>query len=373
MFLLFLFIFLALILEQYIFHLRVKGHTRLMAYAVLFVFLLLVYFRPFYFRDTESYFRSFNRVQWTYLSNVNLLNREPNTGMEYGFVLIELIFKSLGFSFRLFSVSISLFFVFCTYKFVNSFIRYVSDNEEDQSDKMLIFLLFLPHFGLFYNFIAIREALAFSFLFIGSIRAMKKDWLGAFFLAFFAFSVQRLSVVGVVPITLILAPRPRLSKKSFLTIWMIIGGILFFEGCTHFFFLSIGLPIMNFYNNHIMNSAHRELFDMKNRIGLSKLMIMLSQWLSGFPLLMRYKDNSKKIGSFFAIYLFSLLGSIMLSGNEGSYRITDYMYIYCIPLAYYGLKAGEYPIRIKKAFVFLLTISFSLYWGVQFIGWMFHG
>ena len=371
---LFIFVFIMFIIAFFYNHKRKLTYKVILCTAVL-LFLALVYFRPFYFKDTEAYSLAYDKIQWDYLTNINLLKREPHTGMEYGFVFIELIFKSIGFSFRAFSLLISATFILCVFVWVDSFLHYVSEGKICKSDKLLVVLLFLPYFGLFYNFVAIRSALSFSLLLLGSIRAMKRNFIGTVLCFFAALSIQRLSIVGLVPLIFILMYKLRLklyiNRKDILTIWMVVGMLLLFEGATHFFFTTIGLPVMNLYNS-IINSSHRELYDMRNRLGISKILLMLSFWLTGLPFLLKYERN-KKFSPYLFTYFLSLFGTLLLSGNEGSYRVTDYLYIYTIPLNYWGIKNEKYSVRQKMVLAFVLTCLFTFYWGIQFVSWMLHG
>lgn len=356
-------IFFAIIIISGIFLDRVVNNYASKMINVMFVlgYLILVYNRPYFFRDTYYYETIYNKSTWELLHNINLLAREPITKTEYGYVFIMNIFRNLNVSFRMFSVLIAFFMVIVFYKFSQYLSKKINgpDYSDDRFNHFLLFFgIYISYIGTFYNFVAIRSGLSLAILLIASYYAMEKKFIRTVIAFIVAFSIQRFAILIVVPIMIFLFWDKKLDQKRFKYIWLILGILIivsyFFQ---NFVFSriweSVSLMLNGFYD---LNT------DKQQNTSTTRLLHYISYWASGYLI---YKEKSRDILSnkISIIYIIGLGMTVLFSGYTSAYRIIDYMYIFIIPLSYFIFFNWNGDSLIKKAvyssnfILFLLVIS----------------
>ena len=356
-------IFFALIILSGIFLDRVVNNYASKIISVLFVigYLILVYIRPYFFRDTYYYEMVYNRPTWELLHNINLLAKEPITKMEYGFLLIMNLFRSINVSFRLFSVLLSLFMVIVFYKFSQYLSRKINGlNFFDSrfNHFPLFFGIYISYIGTFYSFVAIRSGLSLAILLIASYYAMEKKFVRTVIAFIIAFSIQRFAILIVVPIIIILFWDKKLEQKRFKYVWIVLGALIiasyFFQ---NFVFSRIwertSLVLSGFYD---LNT------DKQQNTSITRLIHYISYWISGYLI---YKEKSKDTLSnkISIIYIIGLGMCVLFSGYTSAYRIIDYMYMFMIPLSFSvffnwnGNSLTKKMVYSSNFILFLLVIS----------------
>ena len=313
---------------------KVKRNNAFFASCIVLVsaFLVLAYCRPTFFRDTAAYELSYDQLQWDYLKGIDLLAKEPNTYMEYGFVFIELVFKSLGVPFRLFSALISLFYISSVYYWCNSCCEYLSGDCPAGKHFLAFFSIFLPYFGLFYNFVAIRSALSFAFLAIATSFALRKQRGRTLLFLLIAFSVQRLSIISSIPLMVLLLEKIQIKKSQFLVLWVVLSVAFVFERSTHLLISSVGMLIQNLYNT-VMHTGIYLGFDNNQTDSITSLLQCCIYIGNGMVYYLNWQED-KRYGAFSIIYLLMMSALAITCAYAGFYRIVDYLYFFSVPVNY---------------------------------------
>ncbi len=348
---------------------KVKKNAASIAVCVIavFAFLMLVYYRPSYFRDTLAYENSYETLRWSYMKGFDLLAKEPHTYTEYGFVFIELIFKSLGFSFPLFSSCLSLFFILSIYYFCNTCYEHLAGNVVERKYFFAFYSIFLSYFGLFYNFVAIRSALSFAFLAIAACFAVRKKTLKMLVFLLIAFSIQRLSIIGAAPILVLMFEKMTIKKSQFLPLWIILSAAWILERRTHFLINTVGVYIQQLYNN-IMHTGIYMGFDKGQAASITGFIMCFVYILNGLIYYLNYQEN-KRYESFAIIYLISIVILTITSTFSGFYRIVDYLYLFSLPVNFYCCINWE-KTKFSKNLCMLLLVTLGIaVWGKQFLFW----
>lgn len=362
-------ILFSLILLSGVFFNNIINNTASRFIGVIFViaFLILVYNRPYFFRDTYTYERIFNISKWAFLKNANLLMREPITQMEYGFLLLVVVFRSIGVSFRFFSVLISLFMVVTFYKFSRYLFNKVNKNfiyKNTYYSFLLFFGIFLSYIGTFYSFVAIRSGLSLTFLLIASYFALEKKYFKTIISFFVAFSIHRFAILGVVPIIVLLLWDKEFEKKRFRNTWLLLGVLiivsyLFQNLIFRRVWEKVGIMISGFYDFKA---------DKQQNTSITRLIHYIAYWINGYFI---YKEKSKEkiTNKISMIYLIGLGLCVLFSGYMSAYRIIDYMYIFMIPFSYcafYNWNGNRIMKKIMYSGQFLL---FMLILTRYFMNW----
>ena len=224
------------------------------SYKFLLVFIAIILstiiaFRPEFFRDTGAYILEYNQVEWYHLRGFDLFSKDPVFIMEYGYILLTLLFKTIGFSYTFFFFIIVLFNLLVALKWLNEFAEYIYIKDELYTSFLIGFSVLLYHIESFYNLVAIRSGITFSLLMIVSICLKKKRYIlsGIWFVV--TFSIQRISALGLIPIAIILLLHHTVKKKRFIILWIIFGLLLFVQYRTNYLMNTLGLQMQAFYNS----------------------------------------------------------------------------------------------------------------------------
>lgn len=335
--------------------------------ALVVAFLLLVYNRPLFFRDTLAYIRSYDAAKWEYIKNIDIFGKEAHTQMEYGYVLIMLIFKSMGLPFRFLSAIITLFnIITCFYasKFYCELLT--GDNIGSNHSFTSFWAIFLVHFGLLYSFVVIRGGFTYSLLMIAACFVLRAKYVPAAVLFVIAFSIQRLSIIGIVPIiAFTLYKKIRLSKKTFLVCYVVIFVIWLIESSSHILINTVGALLAQWYNSIISTN----IYALTSRsFGITDTIFMIGYFINGIVYYVEYKKTHMYM-TLSLIYLMSIGAVAVLCGNSTFYRMSDYLYIYSIPMNYYCLMNWKKSTALRAIYFGLLLMSFLLLWGKNFLFW----
>lgn len=336
----------------------------------IFVYLWFVFNRPYSFRDTKTYQSIYESAQWSHLLNFNLMEREPKTGMEYGFLILMLIFRDFCISFRLFSTIISVFFLGTCYKFTKFIFNRASTYFYHHSKYFTFFLFFgiyLSYFGTFYNFVAIRACICIAFLLISSYFAIEKKPIYMVVMFLIAFSMQRFAILGLIPIYIFLVWNKKLSARQFRIIWIILGVFIIISYVyQNIIFIKVwgivGKLIKGFYDFK---------FDKQN-LSITRGFLYGAYWFTGL-IIYKGKRTDQISNKITWIYLCGLILCVLFSGYASAYRIIDFMYIFTIPLTYsifYNWKGN----RLSKKIIYL--VQHMLFFAIMtkyYIFWYLYG
>lgn len=344
-----------------------KTVRRLFGCACVTVFLIFVYYRPYLFRDTITYEVIYNSVDWSYLDGFDLLKREPITSMEYGFIFIVLLFRSIHIPFRLFSAIISACGLFTFYRFAVGLKRRVDDeccSDNNENDFMLLFCLFTAYIGNFYSMVAIRGLLCFIFIIISAYYALKHNFICEILFLLLAFTVQRFAILAIIPLMIISFWNFEFNRYMFKRIWMILGPLVLLSYLFQNLFFYTSWERTAFF----LGDFYAINLDKIQDTSVVRLIQYIAYWFTGL-LICKTKLKDEIISKLSLIYLLGDIVCILFSGYMSAYRIVDYFYMFSIPLLYVSnfnwisSKLSKNALYITLILMFLLTLS------KQYLNW----
>lgn len=343
---------------------------------------LLVYFRPEFFSDTTAYMKMYERADWSWMNNVDLRAREPKSTTEYGWVFFMLVFKSLGISFRGFSACITAFSIFACYFFTKKsclfFAGVSSKDPQDALDfyrghRLEVFALYLAFTGLFYNFVAIRSGLSLALIMMAAGFLLDRKYVFTLLFVFVSFAIQRMSILGVVPMTSLLLLTKPIPKKIYIFIWAALCLLMYVEYFTHVFFGTVGVAIQSVYNTAMttpLSSSNGFYGDTDS--GITRLIIFSGYAFFGLIVVNGYEEN-KRFGAFANLYLLTLLLAVFVNGYSAAYRIVDHLFVFMIPFAFF-IYSKWFAEKDKKVILIVLGACFFLVaWGKYYLVWSVSG
>lgn len=347
-----------------------KDNFRIGLITILVLFYVVCcYFRPLNFRDTSVYINDFNNAEWRDLVNINLFGKEPKSYTEYGFVFLMLVFKSIGFSFRGFSALISVFNMFSLYAFTVCICKHIdSSNNPSNHEFLAFFAVYLPVYGVFYNFVAVRSSLSFAFIAIAACFLFHKRYFIFCLFIFVSFCVQRMSLLALLPLLIILLRnRFKINRNVFVVAWILLGMLLMVD---YWFnsFMFIGKWMQDIWNS-IMETDISIGLNKSDSHALKRLLLYLAYWFNGLVYISIFKKE-KFYNALCYIYLVALLISICVSGFSASYRIVDYLFLFSLPINYMVIKNNGNCIKLSSVFVFFTYCMFILSWGLSYYQWI---
>lgn len=351
-------------------------------FYIFVLFIALVYFRPEFFSDTTAYMKMYGEADWSWMSNIDLRAREPKSTTEYGWVFFMLVFKSLGISFRGFSACITVFSIFACFFFTKkSCVAFAGVLQKDSQDaldfyrghRLELFALYLTFAGLFYNFVAIRSGLSLALLMIATGFLLDRRYAFTLLFVFVSFAIQRMSILGVVPMaSLLLLARP-IPKKTYIFIWAVLCLLMYVEYFTHVFFGTVGVAIQSVYNSAMttpLSSTNGFYGDTDS--GITRLILFSGYAFFGLIVINAYEEK-KRFSTFANLYLITLLLAVFVNGYSAAYRIVDYLFIYMIPFAFF-IYAKWFAEKDKKVILIVLNACFFLItWGKYYLVWSVGG
>lgn len=330
-------------------------------------FIIYVGLRPGFFRDTEFYIERYLDVDWSYLTGFNLLAKESRLRVEYGYIVLMNIFKSVGIPYQIFFMLISLFFILVSARWIKEFGLYISLKDIKDGSFFSIYTIILFHFGIFYSLVAVRGCISLAFIMLSSIKIKNKEYLRAISYFLLAFSMQRMSALGLIPVAVILFSNIVIKKNIFLYLWVAFGVLLLVQYRTNYLMNTLGVQMQNLYNS-VMDTQITLGFDKISNRSITKAIMYLGYWLNGFLYFIQYDEN-KNYSKFVIIYLGCLLLGAIVCGYPPSYRIVDYFYLYSLPVNYAALSSIS-KIRWKSSICTLTMMgTFYLVWLKSFIEW----
>lgn len=350
---------------------RPEKYNALFWWLMIGLYLLLVYFRPLLFADTANYLNYYNKISWDTMKSINLLHRAPEINMEYGFIFYLLLFKSLGLNFRFASAVISLFSIASLYYFCSS-----ADNYRKQlhlKEGYLIFyvgsmgvpfVLMLYYFGIFYNMMTVRGWFSMIFILWSAHFALKKKDIRGILFFVIAFSIQRLSVLGLVPLFIFRFIHVKIKKWAFLLIWMICGVLILVAYRTQLIYRLIWPLVGKLVGNYINFAKFQDL----SSFSISKLVLFFGYWIVGMIMLLGYEEQ-EIFSKYVLTYICVLLGAIILSGFAEARRLLDYLYVFTIPILYRIFIRWKKGRWLRALLFFVVSMVFLILMARNMILW----
>ena len=179
---------------SYMFSSRLTQRSvRILDIIVVFVFALIMAFKPEEMPDYWSYYNAFidcDRI----IENISIINLwRKYANMEIGFIYICLVFKSLVNSYRLFCFCVAFFVTRLSTKYLAK-IAGINDNSREV---LLLTTTYLAGFGVVYAGIAIRAGIAITLGIIAVYATQNKKIIAPIFLLSIAFLIHRSSIIYV--------------------------------------------------------------------------------------------------------------------------------------------------------------------------------
>lgn len=303
-------------------------------WSLLIIANLLITMRPETIPDYVSYLNIFKYIQPGKNYGFNLWSRHYQTGVEYGFVyLISWMKVIVGNNFRLFwgllSFATSSSAIFALKKIV-LMLKIAEENKQNENQlEVIISCIYFSYFLLNYEGIAIRQAVSISLCLWGFIYFYNKKYIQMFLLYFAGFLVQRMTIIGLIPLLVYTLVPTFKNKKDIVKITGIVGTmcavvyisplyariLLLIQRVYSLLFAKIN------YLSYVDNLSYNAVFD-KKRIFLLLIMCFVLYFLG----------EEQASGKLFNIFFVGILVMVCTMNVSGSARIYDYLTVFYIPL-----------------------------------------
>ena len=320
---------------------------------------LLVAIRSESTPDTSNYLNFYRSIECGNLVSLSQFSFEP------GFQLYTHFLKLISFG----NTSIYLFYISIT----NTLILWKTFNNIDNNqtnNPTLFLILYYSFFGLFYNAIVIRAGIAISLvLFTISLQdSTKLNHLKKRTVTLCVLIIAVLfhySAILSIPIYIIYRYTPKLSKGTYILLW-IIPTTLFAAKISSFIIpnlINIVLNIFDTLSNTNLNKYSyyiTELYDLN-----SKLPYRLIFQFAACLLFISVNNATKQYYKFLNIYLCGLFLSSIFYSIEQLSRITDYFLIFSFILFY--MIYERYLLNKYIIIPFISTIYLQLIFVIRII------
>ena len=323
------------------------------------MYILLMTYRPINLNDTQVYFERFNKID-PYKVYEFRFGREATTDFEYMFVYFIQLVKRIGGNFRVFNFLITIILLLLLVKGVKKIAI-----EEKTFNTALFLAIVLSNFGIYYNAVVLRGALAISFTFyaFSTFSTKKGNKILGYIGEGVGFLFQRMGILGwSLPVLYKMIPVWK-KKSTYLKIWFGIFLVWIIEYkvmlLLKIFRKTVELvasivPVLANYANYLAYSYQE---------GILFLLIEIA-YIINILYLVCYKRNSKCEDKILGI---SLVGGFVLSiGMRFKFitRITDFFLIVLIPLNYLinsrfrPIKRSNNGVCISMQYMLLVIILF---------------
>lgn len=279
--------------------------------TILFTWLCAV--RDLRTNDAIPYYEYFLR-----LGNVKFfeIDGQYNLIFEYFAKICFLLFNN---NYRLFFAAITMF---------NCLVVYYALGKIEGANRNVAFAVYICMFGLYYNYIVLRQGLAMSFVLLALVNLDKKKVLSALYLLLACFCHESVIVVSVVYVTLLFKKR----KSDFFYYMLIIIAIVCYLTKAFDYILPyiakwiLSLEILpSQFNKYILYFTDNEL------VYYVSIMQLINYLLLFAYVLLRPKDNK-----LYDRYLLTMIGGQLLLGMFSLtvvvVRVADYFLLANLPL-----------------------------------------
>ena len=317
--------FLIFTINEYKF-IKNKYYLLLLALLTLFYCIVIAY-RPITIPDTETYINRYYMMEWDDVLTFQVLSRNYLIGFEYGFMVLCLIFKTIGFTAEQFFLILYLLEFILFFKASNNLFKV---EEHENTNYYTLALLFILIFGLYYQGIAIRSSISIVLLYYAFSILKQKKYLKTIILCLISILFHRTSVVFILGIIPIFLYKKKVSKKILLLLWIIMGITVFFN--LFAIFWNVIAEIVNRIDAMFHLNYGIYFINVNNNIGGRIVLSRLLYWIIYGYSLFYYDEfdentlpliNTVSIGCVLMIFI----GSLTTSN-----RIYDYFIFYFIPL-----------------------------------------
>lgn len=342
---------------------KIKKGGKLTYFLFLLSFAVIMSIRSITIPDTQNYIFMFNRLDINHDYGFSFVNENGQFGIEYGFLYLLLFFKKfISINYRFLFFCIALFSTFVSVSSISGIISYYEKDEINRpTNKILIACIYISYFGLYYNCIAIRAGIAFSFILLSIYLALQNKYVLTLLLLLLAFTMHRLSVIVIV-VVFILKFMPMLKRNIFIALWSVVGVLQFifrFSGLNAFM-----RQILNDVSSKITFLDYLRFLDNTES---DRSVYMMILWLIGYALILLnyYKNNLYK---YFNVYLLGMIAVMCLSWAKGYSRITDFFFLMNIPILYEMEKIkGRW--RLVSISILYISVFINLYKVMTICGW----
>lgn len=345
---------------------RVSARTlNLIFVIILIIGAFLISFRPETVPDYIAYKKAFEIADFDHFKSFSILSREPNVGMEYGFIYFMIAFKKIiSTNFRVFLFCIALFSATFSTLSLCSIVRLLQDNEGVVHEKkyyselrIAIYILFFSYISFLYSGIAIRAAIAMTLGLMSIKSAEKGNYVFSLIDFAIAFLFHRMAIL-IIPLFLLykFCPKPK-YKRTYITLSMtaffIIAALIITNnyGAISSIFVRLGGSFLG-YGSYISGAVNG------GRIGLRLILIALIGVICSYSDMALFRLENVALTGLFIATVFAGIG--------GAERIYDYFLVFYIPVF-----AMEYCNKEYKAlliFPMMVVIAFNYYVGFRVWG-----
>lgn len=342
-----------------------KG-SKIIYYLFIIGFSLFMAFRSISIPDTNNYILIYKQININHNYGFSLVNEYGTFGIEYGFLWLLWIFKKfISLDYHVMFLSLAFFCTLISVWAISEIIIFFEDIHNDTKIKVkrsLVASIYMSYFGLYYSGVAIRSGIALSLILLVINAALHKKYFFAIVMTLLAFSVQRLSIIGVI-VFFVLKYMPKIKKELFVFLWGIIG-------CLQFIFSVSGLQkivktlLYGIAEKYTFLDYSRYLGNVENDSSIYVLAI----WCVGFVLII-LTYHKKELYRYFNVYLIGMAAIMCLSWVKGYSRLTDFFILMNIPILYktYSLSSGR--LRIISNIVLLISVGLNLYKVLTIYNW----
>lgn len=309
---------------------------------------VLMAYRPTDTKDTLNYIRVFEEYALDRDFAFHLLYKYK--GVEYGFLYLNVLFKTIFSDYRLWFFCVSFFnsciSVGCLHRMKNYILAEENPGQELYGMPLLGYMAYM---GVMYSGIVLRGGISITLSLMAIDLYIRKKNMRALICATVAFSVQRMCIVLVAGLV---ANRIFKLKSVWqgMAIWMLQGFLLMIN-VGAYFIEAIARIVKSFFVKAGIGGFFGFLQDFDNSVGKIDWLI----WLVIGICICLYKQNQ-----FYRFFLhIVLLGGwvvVFLHGVRAISRMYDYYIMFCIPLLSSGYyQKGSIKLSAKKLLI-LITL-----------------
>ncbi len=338
------------------------------ALYVLYFFILLagtflLAARPDTIPDYLAYEKAYNIADLQHFHGFHPLSREPNVGMEYGFIYCMVAFRALFHcNFRVFLFVLVLLTLFASTTGLCSIVKDLHErNGVEKSRKyyreilLTIEVLYFSYMGLLYQGIAIRAAVAMTFGILAVMNTGRKRYILTAADIVLAFMFHRMAVI-IVPLVLVYLFVPRAKNKRpymaiFLAVTMAITAMIITG--TYTIFSSIILRLAGGflgYGSYVSAGAGT------GHIGIRLILIAFT------GVVFSYSDES--LYKLINIFLAGVIIATVFAGIGGSERLYDYFFMFWIPVLAMELSTSDRRAVVIFPLMFIVAINYYINFSV---------
>ncbi len=336
-------------------------------FFVIIVALISAY-RPLDMSDTGDYEYLYRNIGNVDFNNLGLFARiilhggarSDYINVEVGFCLLMRYASYMGLSFRLFSFSLSIVISLVTLMGLFNISKYLQKESIDRITILNAYLLFDCFRA---TSVTIRAGISIAFCLVAIGNLLQKKGLTISAVSFILAVYLHNASVLIIPIATLLLLHISISKRTFMCIWLISMMVMLLNLSQRIYplFMEVIISTLKFsgIEKFVLSAGNTRLF-----VPIRHLVL---NFFAGFVALFTY-TNEKRNATMSFIVLCGIVLFALGYPMKSSYRITEYFFLFLIPLFSYRT-SKRCGMIYKNTFVALIgclgLFFIQIYSGIQ--------